>query len=550
MGIVEVASKEETAFERTIRSEDSDFAKLRTGIDSCCKNGGGDGVNHGLKGFAVAILRCFEENLLTAHRPLVGAGAFNMGEERPSDLFAPQGIIGKAIWLLADESAQAEFQIARKRCADNSNRLYALTDSLLQELQMWLGYWYPPSMIRSAFCHLRFLVTLFCEWEWVHESEAPVILRLWAFVVNESLGKMNKAMRDYEDELDSAYAYGSFDDFHKNRLRETPHSNRYAMVEERLLEAEFSGDAAIRCMELSAIVLQFSTCLAIEDVKNTEKFFRGEDLQIPKIRLFNVFDKCSFLRRAIEVLHASFYEMDNDFSSMHGNLVENAHGLFSNLLELLEHFNLPAEVLSWLRSLQCSCNGYFGKMMGVVGQGYFMMEPVGDAYDRFMGSMTEFDLSLGYHENGLHARGKEPSLGNSSVGSAIDPEIAELCFKTHAIVSRMADKQDMIRRTQLQQGKDIKFIKAEQDAPSQVDSKRRGPMVKYPDMLNLAICRLEEKSKKNPGDVDVNAIARKAFNDWKTEHPKSKGYKNLHTFTNVVNRHWKRMKPKMEATNN
>ena len=40
MGIVEVESKEETAFERTIRSEDSDFAKLRTGIDSCCKTGG------------------------------------------------------------------------------------------------------------------------------------------------------------------------------------------------------------------------------------------------------------------------------------------------------------------------------------------------------------------------------------------------------------------------------------------------------------------------------------------------------------------------------
>ena len=168
-----------------------------------------------------------------------------MGEDRPSDLFAPQGIIGNAIWLLADESAQAEFQIARKRCADNSNRLYALTDSLLQELQMWLGYWYPPSMIRSAFCHLRFLVTLFSEWEWVHESEAPVILRLWAFVVNESLGNINKAMRDYEDELDSAYAYGSFDDFRKKRLLETPSSDRYGMVEERLLETEFSGDAAI-----------------------------------------------------------------------------------------------------------------------------------------------------------------------------------------------------------------------------------------------------------------------------------------------------------------
>lgn len=539
-----------TAFERAIRSADSDFAKLRAGINSCCKTGGGGVAKHGLEGFALAVLRSFEENLATAHRPLVGAGPFNMGEDRPSDLFAPQGIIGKAIWLLADESAQAEFQLARKRCADNPNRLYELTDSLLQELQMWLGCWYPPSMVRRAFCHLRFLVTLFCEWKWVHESEVPIVFRVWAFVVSESLGKMSKAMRDYEDELGSVYAYGSFDGFRKNRLSETSPSDRCEMVEERLLETEFSGDAAIRCVELAAMVLQFSTCLAIESVKGAEKFFRGEDLQIPEIRLFNVFDKCSFLRRAVELLHDSFHEIGNDFSSMHISLVENAHGLFSDLLEVLEHFNLPAEVLSWLRALQCSCNNYFGKMMGVSGRGCFMMEPVGDVYDGFMDCLTEFDLSLGYYENGLYSRVKSLSHGNGFAGQAIDPGIAEICFKTHAIVSRMADKQDMMRRTQLQQGKDIKFIKAEQDTPSQVDSKRRGPTVKYPEMLELAMSRLEEKAKQNPGGIDVNAIAKQVYDGWKAEHPNRGAYKNLHTFTNVVNRHWKRMKPKMEAPNN
>ena len=48
MRVVEEESKEQTAFERTIRSEDSDFAKLRAKIDSCCKTCGGYGCEAGI----------------------------------------------------------------------------------------------------------------------------------------------------------------------------------------------------------------------------------------------------------------------------------------------------------------------------------------------------------------------------------------------------------------------------------------------------------------------------------------------------------------------
>ena len=91
--------------------------------------------------------------------------------------------------------------------------------------------------------------------------------------------------------------------------------------------------------------------------------------------------------------------------------------------------------------------------------------------------------------------------------------------------------------------KDVKVVKAEQDSPSH-DSKRHGPPVKFPRMVDAAILLLKKWAKENPAP-NSSIAARQIFDEWERKEKEGKlkrgnRYKSLKSFQVIVARKWMR----------
>jgi len=500
-------------------------------------------VSEGIGAFGRRIIKVIEEWRLMDLYPYFGRKQFNQGTPRASDFFAGQGDLSKAIWLLCAYVPRREFQRFRKNWPDKAKLYVAAVDGLLCRLHGELESLYPPLMFIRPFAHLRFLLRLHDEWLWEAEGGEPGIFKIMAYLANLSLDECSRLMRGYENDVDRSYTDKAVDELLKKqrrRLDEPAPNSRTAVVEEHLLTVRYNQDPKVRCLELSSVLLQYACCMIVEYLKEGRSFYSRMQIEMPRQRLSELFDSCAVVRHSLRFMTDCFGKA-YPFIKTPVQQLSAAHTAFVDLLERIELLNPPPSVLATLRDAELAANDYFRMIMVDCRRGSGHVDGVNDLSRNLSASLDGFSTSLRTFEYEQSSKVRDD--GMTACNPAAINEIMRVTLSNEKKIDAIRNGQDAAARKLETIRKDVKVVKAEQDSPSH-DSKRHGPPVKFPRMVDAAILLLKKWAKENPAPNSAIA-AKQVFDEWEKREREGKlkrgnRYTSLKSFQVIVARKWMR----------
>lgn len=498
-------------------------------------------VSEGIGAFGRAIIKVIEELYYINIDPFFGERPFEPGSNRASDFFAAQGELSKAIWHLCAYVPRHEFQRFIRNHPDDAKYYISSVCKLVARLHNAIAGLYPESFFVRPFAHLQFLLQLHYSWLWVNEDKEPFIFKVMAYVVNLSLDECNRLMREFEGNIDRSYSDRAVDDYlqnvRRNEFNILPNS-RVAITEESLLSVIYSPEPQIRCLELSAVLLQYACCMMGDYLKEGQAFYSGGQTAMPKQRMSELLDSCSVVRHSLRFITECFCEAIH-LKHEPVEQVKSAHSALLGILERFEMLNLPPSVLSSLRDTELAANDYFRMVMNSLPTNVGISDAANQLTNELFNSMDRFTATLRTFEFEQSTRSQSANV--PLLDSAALKEIMRVALSNERKLDAIQTGQDAAARKLETIRKDVKFVKAEQDSPSH-DSKRHGPPPKYPQMVEDAINLLKEWGKKNPAPNPAIA-AREIFNRNKKDEKEGRikrgnRYTNLKSFQVIVGRRW------------
>ena len=351
-------------------------------------------------------------------------------------------------------------------------------------------------------------------------------------------------MREYEKELERRNADGTIGELIKSRSKQ-PLDNvpkdRAGITEELLLTVKYKKEPLVRCLELSLVLLQYACCMMGDYMKEGQSFYSRSRNDMPRQRMSELFDSCSVLRHALSFVTSAFcqgaHRLDAPLEQ-----ASSAYGALVGLLERFEMLNLTPSVMATLRDAELAANDYFRLITAKQSHFAFIHSETANSLFR------DLSASLDGLATSLRTFEYEQSTANEPMSSVVDGsakfnELVRLALRNSQKLDALRTGQESAKRKLDVIGKDVKVIKAEQDSPSH-DSKRHGPPVKFPRMVDDAILLLKNWAKENPAPNSAIA-ARQIFDEWERKEKEGKlkrgnRYKSLKSFQVIVARKWMR----------
>lgn len=502
-------------------------------------------VKDGIGAFGMAIISAIDALKAMDKDPFKGIKPFEPGASRPSDLFAVQGQLSKAIWFLCARMPQREYQKFRQDWAGKAELLKKATDRLIMRLHGDVESLYPAHLLIRPFAQLRFLLRLHHEWLWEPDAEEPPILKAVAQLSSLSLDECHRQMRGHEKLLERAYADGTISDYIKER-RKSPLANmpkdRASITEDLLLSVKYKDTPRIRCLELSLVLLQYACCMIGDYLKEGQSFYARLQTAMPSQRMSDLFDSSSIIRRSLSFVTSSYCQA-TDLIRASPEQASAAYGAFLGLLERFEMLNLVPNVTSTLRQVELAANDYF---RGVVSRRphFFFCDKTEVFFQELSTSLDGFVTALRTFEY-EQSTGGGADVSASGDSAKLD-QIMRLNLLEIEMMSTLQTGQNSGNRKLDTVIKDVKVIKAEQNSPSEADSTKHGPVPKHPAMIDAAISLLKEWAAKNPAPNTASA-AHNIFVKWEKDEKSGElkpgnRYTNEKSFKGIVARHWARVR--------
>ena len=453
----------------------------------------------------------------------------------PSTLFAPNGWLDERIHDFHEREGAYKFGwLSHSRSADAQN-LYRICASSLEEMLRRLSSAY-PSVAFVRYCHyFKFMLEIY--YRTIHDDESfrYELSELWSDFVTSELPALSAEMAQAEKDGTVVSV--------ARLITPIPQSTDIFSATEKVISEERTSPVpAVRVAELSSFAFQYYCCSLSRIVDaGTEK-------------LYTIFERGSFYRRFVTLFNDSLLACIGSGMDVDKSLVMRTFLVVSQVMVRVRLHNWDDDIrmrLDHYEMTRMSYSKFLALAFGSNGQAFIpealrCVRGHDQLLDELAMKMQCFEEKNGVVKRTMKSDPKHPSLFDMPENKVFDWLANEMRSIHKEVVTELktitrqndaaARKLEIIR-------KDVKVVKAEQDSPSH-DSKRHGPPVKFPRMVDAAILLLKKWAKENPAP-NSSIAARQIFDEWERKEKEGKlkrgnRYKSLKSFQVIVARKWMR----------
>lgn len=507
------------------------------------------GIKKNHKDYLAEIgLFIFTDSLLRSIKPYMSCDrttSLLQHNLRPSNIFISDSALITGFSSLCKADGLYRFSCLKNQDANQMEILYKCTIDLLNLLNSLLTPLYPHLALSRYFYYLKFAVDIYYVRDDNSYSLYPDLLNIWLEFTTQEFNQVSKYMATFEKNT-------SFNALPSNNTGPSQSKiNDLIGVTEDLIALESSSQSrAFQLSEFCSFAFQFYCCQCSRKIAKEPKII--ETVLTPGSlyrRFFTLFHDSllccigldfrvgiSLIEKTAMVCGIVFDTMRqykfnedihahlNNFALIGRSQVKMYSCLFSNINGLS-----IGDAISASRAYEKSLDTLSAKIR------YFLRNhkltlntnPIKDEF-QFLYE-RQYDTSEFQNESNLLAT------------------MTKFHKENMDYLKKEAIKSDARNRRLKAIHKDVKIIKGEQINPSILD-KRRGPLSQCPDMVDEAIEKLRNRSLSNNSmSNNLSVVAYEVFNKWKKDK-KKKGmrYTNLKSFTEIIRRKWKRIKPPIQ----